>query len=168
MDQRDTGSLLNRDDILLNRGYFSEMTELIGFKVVFRAPKPGSRYNGYGEWDTYFEAPVAVGCIFEEHPNQWTMKKLGWDAELDKDKSVIHVAYDVPGLQAGGLFVVPSGIDGSVGRVFRVLRMSTTMMYPASVACELAPEYETTDEKSQLEDFTKTDFNLLDASEEDD
>ena len=41
---------------------------------------------------------------------------------------------------------MPSGLDTSKGRVFRVISMSNIMIYPASIACEIALEYESVDE----------------------
>jgi hypothetical protein len=78
------------------------------------------------------------------------------------------VPYDLEGLQAGALFEVPSGIDTAKPRLFRVISMQNIMVYPASIACEIAPEYRDTDEKTLVEDFTKTNFNMLVDNEEDD
>lgn len=77
MDNKDTGLLLNASNIKLHRQYFSEMVKLIGIQVLYRAPREGKTYNGYGELDTFYYEPIKIGCIFNEHPTQWTMKKLG-------------------------------------------------------------------------------------------
>lgn len=58
------------------------MTKLLGINVIYRAPREGKSYSGYGELESFYYEPILVGCIFNEHPNQWTMKKLGWDSEL--------------------------------------------------------------------------------------
>jgi hypothetical protein len=42
------------------------------------------------------------------------------------------------------------------------------MIYPASIACEIAPEYFDTDEKTIIKDFTKHNFTVLVDHEEDD
>jgi len=165
MTRKDVGILLN-PDALMQRRYFVEMTHLIGITVIYRAPMENKHYDGYGEWDSYFYPPKAVGCIFDEHPTQRTMRKLGWDSERDDGMSVINVPYDLKNLQAGALFVIPSGIDDAQGRVFRVVQMSNTMIYPSSVACEIAPEYEDSFERSQL-DHHNSDLSLL-SNEEDD
>ena len=164
MDRGDTGLLLN-PNAKLYRGWFKEMTKLIGIKVIYRACKPNMHYDGYGELDSYYEKGEVEGCIFEEHPSQVTVKKLGWVNEVDTNSSIIHVRYDLENLQVGSLFIVPSGIDNAVGRVYRVIRMSTIMLYPASIACELAPEYQSNFDRSQL-DHHDNNFNLL--SEEED
>ena len=57
---------------------------------------------------------------------------------------IISVPYDLEGLQQGALFIVPSGLDDGKGRVFRCTKLSNIMVYPASVSCEIVPEYENT------------------------
>lgn len=168
MDKVDTGLLLNPTNIKLQRQYFKEMTRLKGMQVIYRAPREDKHYNGHGELDTFYYDPIAVGCIYDEHPNQWTMKKLGWVAELNEDVSVIHVPYDLDKLQAGAIFILPSALDKAEGRVFRVIKMSTISIYPASVACQIGPWYENTFEESQL-DHSDNNFTLLadDEDEED-
>ena len=76
------------------------------------------------------------------------MKKLGWVSELDEQSSIISVAYDLPELQVGALFLVPSAIDPKKGRLFRVTELSTIMIVPAAVTCKLVPEYENTYDKT--------------------
>ena len=74
--------------------------------------------------------------------------------------------YDLPGLQQGALFIIPSGLDDGKGRLFRVVKLTTSIVYPASVACEIVPEYEDTMDPGFTNDYTKSDFNLI--NEEDD
>ena len=162
------GALLNETNIKLHRKYFIEMCSLLGIQVLYRAPRENKHYNDYGELDTYYYEPVKVGCIFEDHPTQQTLKKLGWASELQEDASVIHVPYDLKGLEVGALFALPSGLDNGRSRLFRVISMQNIMVYPASIACELAPEYKDSDELTLTQDFSKTNFNVLVDHEEDD
>jgi hypothetical protein len=164
MEKTDTGLLINKNNIKLQRGYFKEMTHLLGINVIYRAPRENKTWDRYGELDTFYYEPILVGCIFDEHPTIWTMKKMGWNAEQNENMAVIHVPYDLERLQVGALFVVPSGIDDSKGTLYREVRMSTAMVYPASISCMLAPEYENTFEKGQL-DHEKSNFNLLNTEE---
>lgn len=154
------GILLHPSDIKLHRKYFKEMCHLIGINVVYRAPRPDKHYTTYTEIDSNYEAPEVVGCIFEEHPEQQTLKKIGWISELDESASIIHVPYDLKGLQQGALFIVPSGLDCASGRLFRVTKLSNIMIYPASMTCQIVPEYEDTFSKSQFE-YKHSSFNLL-------
>jgi hypothetical protein len=82
---------------------------------------------------------------------------------------MIHVPYDLQGLQVGALFEVPSGLDTGKGRLFRVISMSNIMVYPASIACEIALEYETNDEQHLITAaHDKEDMPLLIDREDDD
>ena len=162
MDNRSTGILLDEKNIKVHRAYFKEFLRLHGINVLYRSPREsGKTYTGYGELDTFYNQPIEIGCIFDEHPNQKTMRMLGWNAELLDNNILVHVPYDTPGLQAGCLFIIPSGLDEAPPRVFKVLRMSNIAVYPCSVSCELGPVIEDTAPKSQVIDFKKSNFNLL-------
>jgi hypothetical protein len=166
-DERNYGLLLNKD-IKLHRMYFKQMVKLLGINCIYRSPLEGKTYSLHGELDAHYSKPITVGCIFQDHPDQKTLKKMGWVAELQEGSSIIHVPYDLPNLQVGAQFIVPSGIDKAQGRVFRVISMQNIMVYPASIACEIAPEYYTSDESHLTKDFTKTNFTALVDYEEDD
>ena len=159
------GLLLNKD-IALHRQYFNEMVRLLGVQVIYKAPRGDKSYNLHSEIEGNFYEPKLVGCIFDEHPTQQTLKKMGWVHELQENSSIIHVPYDLEYLQRGALFIVPSGIDNAEGRLFRVTTISNIMVYPASVACEIVPEYKNTFEKAS-QNFKQQDFNLLIQEEED-
>lgn len=140
MENQKYGQLLT-PDIKINRQYFREMCKLIGIRVLYREPMDNKTYTTYAEIDACYKPPILVGCIFDEHPTQRTLKKMGWMSELNESSSFIHVDYDLPGIQQGALFIIPSGLDDGKGRLFRVVRMATSMVYPASITCELVPEY---------------------------
>ena len=161
------GLLLNKD-IKLQRMYFKQMTKLLGINCFYRAPKPGKHFDFHGDLDAYYYPPEVVSVIFQDHPNQSTLKKIGWVAELQEGSSIIHVPYDLQGLQVGALFTIPSGIDNGKGRTFRVINMQSIMIYPASIACEIAPEYFDTDEKTSTKNFTDRNFTVLLDNEGDD
>ena len=74
---------------------------------------------------------------------------------------MLHVPYDLPNLQVGALFEIPSGIDNAPPRLFRVISMKTIMVYPASITCEIAPEYEDTDEMAAIHSFKNSTNNVL-------
>ncbi len=74
----------------------------------------------------------------------------------------------MPHLQVGALFTIPSGIENSPGRIFRVISMQNIMIYPASIACEIALEYDDTVEKASIKDFSDSNFTVLRDNEEDD
>ena len=157
------GLLLNQD-IKLNRFYFKEMVRLIGITVLYRAVMPGQKWTNYAEIEANYNKPEPVGCIFQDHPDQKTMKKMGWDSELQDGESIIHIPYDLHDIQVGALFIVPSGIDYAKGRLFRVTEISNIMIYPASLACKIVPQYEDTYDRPLLDHSTNS-FNLLEEEE---
>ena len=154
------GQLLN-GDALLQRQYFKEMVKLIGIYVLFRAPKADKSYTTYAEIESNYEEPKLVGCIFIDHLPQQTLKKMGWMSELYQSASVIEVPYDLEGLQQGALFIVPSGLDDGKGRLFRVTKLTNSIIYPASITCQIVPEYEDTIDDTTTYDYTGNTFTIL-------
>lgn len=144
---KDYGLLLVGKDIKLHRMWFKQCVALHGINCKYKAPLKNKDYDTLGDLSSGYKPEIIVGCLFEEHPNQKSLKKAGWVAELQEGSSMIHVPYDLPDLQVGALFEVPSGLDNGKGRTFRVISMSNIMIYPASIACEIALEYESNDEQ---------------------
>lgn len=136
--------ILIQPSIKLHRQWFREMVKLHGIYVLYRAPKENKHYTTYAEIESNYEKPILVGCIFDQYPTQQTLRKIGWMSELQPDASIIHVDYDLYKLQVGCLFIIPSGLDSAKGRLFRVVSMKTSMVYPSSVVCQIVPEYEDT------------------------
>ena len=161
------GLLLNKEDILLQRAYFNELVTLIGVQVKHRAPRPSKSYTTYAEIKANYFEPEQVGCIFSEHLDQRTMKKLGWNSEITSGSSVISVPYDLNGLQQGSLFYIPSAFDNTPDRLFRVVEITSIMIYPCSLTCRLVPEFENTF-SDNLFDHKRNSFNLLNSEDEDD
>lgn len=154
------GILINEKNIKLHRKYFEQMLTMIGIFCIYRSPRNDKHWTTYSEIESNYNDPIKIGCIFQEHPDQRTMKKLGWNAELQTDASIISIPYDTPNIQVGGLIIVPSGIDNSQGRVFRITQISNEMIYPASLTCQIVPEYYDEFDKS-LYDHSTNSFNLL-------
>ena len=145
--RNDFGYLIHGNDIKLYRTWFKEMTRLHGINVIYKEPLKNKEYDSRGDLISGYKPGIKIGCIFQEHPDQKSLKKMGWVAELQEGSSIIHVPYDLPGLQVGALFDVPSGLDEAKPRTFRVVSLQNIMIYPASIACEIALEYESVDEQ---------------------
>lgn len=148
------------------------MVKQYGINCIYYAPRKDKEFDLHGELgsrpkDRYYE-PQEVGCILQEHPDQKTMKKMGWVAELQEGSLILHVPYDLEHLEIGALFALPAAIEGAPKRLFRVISMSTTMIYPASVACEIALEYEDNEEQTSVHNFKTDNFTVLRDNEEDD
>lgn len=134
------GTLL-KSDIKIHRQYFRELVKMLGVYVLYRSPKEGRKYTTWGEIDVDYNPPIKIGCIFDEHPTQQTLKKMGWVSELQDNSSIIHVDYDLENLQQGSIFIIPSGLDDGKAKIFRVIKISNSIVYPASITCEIVPEH---------------------------
>lgn len=77
MENKDTGLLLPKQDLELFRMWFKQMTDLLGIKVLYRAPRDSKEYDLHGELDARYYPSRVVGAIYNEHTDQKTMKKLG-------------------------------------------------------------------------------------------
>ena len=161
--------LLVKPDAKILRNYFKEMAKLVGQEVYYRYPLPGKNYTIYTEIDANYGPLIKMDAIFEEYPNQKTLRKEGWFSEGEDQWTdpIIHVPYDTEHLQQGSLFIIPSGIDGARGRLFRVTDIRTIMQFPDRCLCRLVPEYETTVQPSQHV-YDNTRFNYLKDQEGED
>lgn len=126
---------------------------------------PDKHYTTFSEVEANYYEPIEVGCIFDEHPTQQTLKKMGWVSELQESASIIHVPYDLPNIQQGALFFIPSGLDNAPNRLFRVTKMMNSMVYPASISCEIVPEFENTFVPEQR-NYKSSSFNLLSGEDD--
>ena len=126
---------------------------------------PDKHYTTFTEIESNYFEPIEVGCIFDEHPTQQTLKKIGWVSELQESASIIHVPYDLPNIQQGALFFIPSGLDNAPNRLFRVTKMMNSMVYPASISCEIVPEFENTFVPEQY-NYKSSSFNLLSGEDD--
>lgn len=71
------GILLNQD-AKLHRGYFNEMVQLLGVQAIYKYPHKSKTYTTQGELKaSLYSEGERVGCIFSEHEDQKTAKKLG-------------------------------------------------------------------------------------------
>jgi len=165
MEDTNQYGILLTSDIKLHRKYFEEMCKLLGIKCIYRAPRPDKHYTTYTEIESNYFEPILTSCIFEEHPTQQSLKKMGWISELQDSSSIIHVIYDLPYIQQGSLFILPSGLDSTRGRLFRVTKLMNSIVYPASITCELVPEYENDFSKSSY-DHKHDSLNLLSEEKE--
>ena len=159
--------LLVQEDAKRLRAYFDEMAKLIGQHVLHKAPKPDKHYTDYTEIESNYGDWVETDVIFDEYPTQQTLKKIGWYSEGTETQPILHASWNLQHLQQGSLFLIPSGIDGAEGRLFRVTKMTNIMQFPDRCYCYLVPEYKTTNRKSQ-QDYSNGGMNYLRSDEDED
>ena len=125
------------------REYFKEMADLLGITVFYQHPLEDTKsYNLHGELETQYSELEETDVIFEEFPKQQTLRKLGWFSEGQEPMPMIQCSWDLPNIQIGSRFVIPSGIDNAKGRVFRVTKMSNELQFPANCYCQIAPDFD--------------------------
>ena len=159
------GSLFHENDIKLHRKYFAEMVKLWGVLVDYYAPKKNNHRTIYGEVVSSYYEPMRIGVLFNQHPDQKTMKKLGWDNQTDTEAILITVPYDTPNIQVGAKFLFPAAVDGGEPKQYKVTRMRTSMIYPSSIVCECMPEYEDEFKISDFE-FAHTGMNVINREQD--
>ena len=162
MDNEHTGLLVHEADAKLFRTWFKEMCRLQGIKVIYRTIKAGvtDKYDDYGELDDLTENPTEQWVIFEEYPSQRTMQKLGWNTEALETCPILHVPYDLPNLERGCMFIIQSGVDSNVGRVFKVLEFKNDAMYPYALAVKLGPVIASDFDRTKM-DHSDNDFSVF-------
>ena len=72
----DYGMLLNQD-IKLHRTWFKQMTKLLGINCIYKAPMENKTFDNRGDLQSAYQPGILVECIFQEHPDQKTLKKMG-------------------------------------------------------------------------------------------
>ena len=75
-NRKDYGILLT-PEIKLHRKYFLEMAKLLGIQFIYKAPLPGKPFDKHGDLDAKYYPGEVVGVIFQDHPDQKTLKKMG-------------------------------------------------------------------------------------------
>ena len=162
----DYGILLNEQNIKYQRRQFNEMVRLYGIYVKYYDIS-NKQFTNYSEIIGDTEHWMKIGVIFTDHIDQRTQKKLGWNSELVENALVVNFPYDTPNIQVGCLIAVPSGIDNTPARLFRISRMSTIMIYPSSITCECVPEMANTLPPSYTQDFRRDSMHVLLKDEDD-
>lgn len=130
---------LLQNDLEIFRYYFEEALDLYGIAARYYQLKPNCHFTVAGELSANYFDPIKCRILFDQVPKVSTLKKLGWVTELDQAASLIHVAFDLPGLAFGSLFEIKDPLAPDRGRLFRVTKMQTSILYPASVTCQIVP-----------------------------
>lgn len=126
-----------QNDAKIFRYYADEALDMYGIVSQYYQCKPGKSFTTLGELKSCYYDPIRTKVIFDQAPQVRTLKKLGWVTELDSQQPIIHVKYDLPGLEVGCLFNIKDPLAVSSGRMFRVTKMSVGILYPATVTCQV-------------------------------
>jgi hypothetical protein len=50
---------------------------MLGINCIYQEPLRGKDYDMHGHLSAKYKEGVTVGCIFQDHPDQKTLKKMG-------------------------------------------------------------------------------------------
>lgn len=130
---------LIQNDVKIHRRYFNEALEAYGVDALYYQVKPGKKFTSIGELSANYYAPTEGKVIFDQTPQLRTLKKLGWVSELDQTLPLLHVSFDLPGIETGCLFKIKDPLQFSGGRLFRITKMSVGIISPASITVQAVP-----------------------------
>lgn len=130
---------LLQNDITVLRYYFREALDLYGIPARYYQLKPNCHFTVAGELSANYFDSIKCKIIFDQVPKISTLKKLGWVTELDQAASLIHVDFDLPGISFGSLFEIKDPLAPDKGKLFRVTKLQTSIIYPVSITCQIVP-----------------------------
>lgn len=127
-----------QNDAKIFKYYADEALDLYGIPCQYFQCKPGKSFTTLGEMKSCYYDAVWTKVIFDQAPNVKTLRKLGWVTELDEQQPIVHVKFDLPGIEIGCLFNIKDPLRVDKGRMFRITKMSVGILYPATLTCQLA------------------------------
>lgn len=141
--------LLNRNDAVIFRKYFSEMCKLIGQSVGYQYVV-AKDMTIHSEDNSQLSAPIRLDILFDENPSIDTLNKIGWVSELNSQQPVIaNLPYNTPKLTVNARITIES-VDGvSRPRVFKITKIASDLEYPDAYTCALVPVFDQYPQKNQ-------------------
>lgn len=165
----ENGFKIGDKQLSLMRWRFQQACKQRGKRVKYYEPID-IQPNLWNEWslksDKYKEA-IDTCVMYHEHVKQWTMKKFGRVNEIESGHPIIEVPYDIPIIH-GGIFLIPSGINGVEHKPYRVAWIANVDTDPIHFTAELAPIFTGEEIERQATDGKVELYNQLIKSEDDD
>lgn len=151
---------LIQSDAKIFKKYANECLDALGIPSLFYQIKPGKEYSAQGELGGCYYDPIRTKVIFDQAPNVRTLKKLGWVTETDTQQPLVHCKFDLPGIENGCLFSIKDPLAKSSGRLFRITKMTTSVLYPAMLTCQIVAVMGT-DPEETVKPYTGNDSIFL-------
>lgn len=141
--------LLNREDAVIFRQYFSEMCKLIGQSIGYQYITK-REMTIHSEDNNEYSNILRINALFDQNPSINTLNKLGWVSELNETKPlIINLPYDTPELTVGARVHIET-VDGvNRARLFKITKIVSDLEYPDAFTCMLAPIFDQTPQKNQ-------------------
>lgn len=125
------------------RRRYDEALQQHGIPAVYQFPNLAtSNAQGEPEIDSYSEE-IKTSIIFDGNPKAKTYKRYGWVVANSADLPfLIHCSFTLPHVQKDSLFRIGGIYSELPDRVFRVTEITTDLMAPDHIICQVVPEYE--------------------------
>ncbi len=128
-----------QNDLTALRYQMQEVLDMYGIQAKYYQIKPGHTFTVAGELSANYFDPIDCRVLFDQVPKVSTLKKLGWVTELDQAASLIHISFDTPGISHGAVFEIKDPLASDSGKLFRVTKLQTGILYPTFVTCQIVP-----------------------------
>lgn len=133
-------SLISEQEVNYLRSQFKEAVKQLGVPFRYQFPL-GNNLDDFAQPapDGYSNELEIYG-IFDGEPKLKTYRNLGWVVEKsDNLPFLIHIPFDTPNIQKGALFKTSGQITGIKERVFQVTELTTGLVCPDHIVCQIVP-----------------------------
>lgn len=122
------------------RQQFKQTVEQIGVCFKYQYPL-GNNLDDFAQPDPDgYSEELNVYGIFDGEPKLKTYRNLGWVVEKsDNLPFLIHIPFDTKNIQKNALFEISGQITGIKERVFQVTELSTALVCPDHIICQIVP-----------------------------
>lgn len=133
-------SLIREDEVMYLRRQFNETVKHLGILFKYQYPL-GNNLDDFSQPSPDgYSRELEVYGIFDGEPKLKTYKNLGWVVEKgDNLPFLIHIPFDTERIQKGALFKISGQITGIEERIFQVTEISTGLVCPDHIVCQIVP-----------------------------
>lgn len=157
--------LLTDKDAKLFRTFFKEAAMLRGIDVRYQYIIQES-ISIHSESDLTLSEPINMSILFDENPRLKTLKTIGWVSENPEDKPYIaYLPFDAKELSVRNVIEIPPIGSFDKSRKFRITAITTSIEFPDSWLCTLAPLFKNDPIQS---DYEETNYNYMDTDDQPD
>lgn len=152
--------LLTNADATLYRGWFREMTKLLGISVQYRYVI-NQESTIHGEVNpTNLSDPITLDIIFDTNPKVKTLKNIGWVSETNEEKPYLMMfPFDTPNISNEARVYIPPDVQAVKDiKEFKITSINTNMEYPDCYICTVVPVMQSEEIRDNYDD---SNFNYL-------
>ena len=133
-------SLIVSAEVEYMRKQFKATVVQLGVLFKYRYPLNNNVDNYNQPAPDGYSTESDVYGIFEGEPKLKTYRNLGWVVEKsDNLPFLIHIPFDTPHIQKGCLFKTDGQITGIEPRLFQVTELTTSLICPDHIICQIVP-----------------------------